>query len=272
MKFTLQGTNTYIVGSGCTRILIDTGQGIPNWAQALSDILTQQNITISHVLLTHWHGDHTGGVPDLIRLYRHLATAIYKNAPGNGQLPINDNQLFVVEGATIQAVHSPGHSHDHMCFILQEENAMFTGDNILGNDVSSGVEDLGVFMDTLTVMQKQDCVVGYPAHGVVVADLRAKIAQVIGQKVKREQKLLRKMQTLWVAATNGGKRNGNGSATVEELVIATYGEGVGDGTRKQILEPFTDEILRKLVGDGKVGFEVVGRERRWFICNMDQQI
>lgn len=117
-------------------------------------------------------------------------------------------------------------------------------------------------MNTLTVMQKHDCVLGYPAHGVVVADLRAKIAQVIGQKVRREQKLLRKMQALWVAATNGGKRSGIGSATVEELVIATYGEGVGTVTREQILELFTDEILRKLAGDGKVGFEVVGREKR----------
>lgn len=61
---------------------------------------------------------------------------------------------------------------------------MFTGDNILGNDVSSGVEDLGVYMNTLTVMQKQDCVLGYPAHGVVVADLRTKIAQVNGQKLR----------------------------------------------------------------------------------------
>ena len=260
MKFTLQGTNTYIVGSGCERILIDTGQGIPNWPQALSNILTEQNIAISHVLLTHWHGDHTGGVPDLIRLYPHLAKAIYKNAPRQGQLPISDHQLFIVEGATIQAVHSPGHSHDHMCFILREENAMFTGDNILENDVSSGVEDLGVYMDTLTVMQKQNCVFGFPAHGVSVADLPAKIAQVIGLKVRREQKLLRKMKALWVAATNGGKRSRNGSATVEELVIATYGEGIGNDTRKQILEPFTDEILRKLVWDGKVGFEVVGGE------------
>lgn len=77
------------------------------------------------------------------------------------------------------------------------------------------------------------------------------------------------MQVLRVAATAGGKRSGNGSATVEELVIATYGEEVGNGTRKQILEPFTDEILRKLVGDGKVGFEVVRREKRCFICNID---
>lgn len=136
------------------------------------------------MLLTHWHGNHTVGVPDLIRLYPYLATAIYKNAPGEGQLPIDDHQDFVVECAPIQAVHSPCHSHDHMCFILSEENTMFTGDNILGNDVSSGVEDLGVYMNTLTVMQKQDCVLGYPAHGVVVADLRTKIAQVNGQKLR----------------------------------------------------------------------------------------
>ena len=223
------------------------------------------------MLLTHWHGDHTGGVLDLIRIYPHLASSIYKNAPGKGQLPINDHQIFVVDGATIEALHSPGHAHDHMCFILREENAMFTGDNILGNGVSSGVEDLGVYMDTLDVMRKENCILGYPAHGVVVANLKAKIALEVGQKVRRERKLLKEMQARRIAAMGGGERTGNGSATVDDLVAAIYGKDIGERTRKQVLEPFTDEILRKLVRDGRVGFEVIGRDKRWFICSIDQR-
>lgn len=76
------------------------------------------------MLLTHWHGDHTGGVPDLLRLYPELKSSIYKNLPGKTQQPIYDGQLFEVEGATIRAVHTPGHSDDHMCFVLEEEQAL----------------------------------------------------------------------------------------------------------------------------------------------------
>ncbi|KAF3763008.1 Metallo-hydrolase/oxidoreductase, partial [Cryphonectria parasitica EP155] len=131
-KFTLQGTNTYIVGTGDQRLLIDTGQGIPEWARLISSTLASSGITLSAVLLTHWHGDHTGGVPDLLRMYPHLSDAIYKHTPSRSQRPITDGQVFQVQGATVRAVHAPGHSHDHMCFVLDEENAMFTGDNVLG--------------------------------------------------------------------------------------------------------------------------------------------
>ncbi|KAJ8102422.1 beta-lactamase-like protein [Lipomyces tetrasporus] len=123
-KFTLQGTNTYIVGTGSHRLIIDTGQGIPEWANLISSVLAEQNITLSHVLLTHWHGDHAGGVPDLLRLYPHLNDSIYKHSPSKTQQPIMDGQVFNVEGATVRALHSPGHSHDHMCFVIEEDNAI----------------------------------------------------------------------------------------------------------------------------------------------------
>jgi glyoxylase-like metal-dependent hydrolase (beta-lactamase superfamily II) len=123
-QFTLQGTNTYIVGTGARRLIIDTGQGIPEWANLIADTLLATHAALSHVLLTHWHGDHTGGVPDLLRLYPHLVDSIYKHTPGPAMQPIVDGQVFRVEGATVRAVHAPGHSHDHMCFILEEENAM----------------------------------------------------------------------------------------------------------------------------------------------------
>jgi len=109
-KFTLQGTNTYIAGTGRERIIVDTSGGELEWAKLLSSTLKSHGVSLSHVLLTHWHGDHTGGVPDLLLLYPHLKDSVYKNEPDKGQQNIIDGQIFRVEGATIRALHVPGHS------------------------------------------------------------------------------------------------------------------------------------------------------------------
>jgi beta-lactamase superfamily II metal-dependent hydrolase len=108
-KFTLQGTNTYIIGTGSKRMLIGTSQGLPEWAALISFTLANLNITLSHVFLTHWHGDHTGGVPDLLRMYPDLEKSIYKNMPNKTQQPIPDGSVFSVEGATLRTVHAPAY-------------------------------------------------------------------------------------------------------------------------------------------------------------------
>lgn len=259
-KFTLQGTNTWIIGTGRTRLIIDTGQGIPEWAELIASTFSSLGITLSHVLLTHWHGDHTGGVPDLIRLYPHLEGAIYKHTPDKTQQPIVDGQVFRVEGATVRAVHAPGHSHDHMCFILEEENAMFTGDNVLGHGTAA-VEILPTWMESLRVMQGHGCGIGYPAHGEVIADLGRKIALELEVKERREKKIL---GTLGRLRKEGRKEGRKGSVTVGELVREMYGDALDEAVREKAIEPFTDEVLRKLAGDGKVAFEVRGGRRKWF--------
>ncbi|KAK5654605.1 hypothetical protein OQA88_7235 [Cercophora sp. LCS_1] len=258
-KFTLQGTNTYIIGTGRTRLIIDTGQGIPEWADLIAATFAAQDITLSHVLLTHWHGDHTGGVPDLIRLYPHLETAIHKHTPDKTQQPIHDGEVFKVEGATVRAVHAPGHSHDHMCFILEEENAMFTGDNVLGHGTAA-VEILPTWMASLRIMASHGCAIGYPAHGEVIGDLVGKIKLELEVKERREKKILGTLGRLRKEQRPAGK----GSVTVRELVTAMYGDTLDEGVREKAIEPFTDEVLRKLAGDGKVAFEVRGGRRKWF--------
>ncbi|MCJ1247986.1 Atrochrysone carboxyl ACP thioesterase AgnL7 [Trapelia coarctata] len=260
-KFTLQGTNTYIVGTGSSRLIIDTGQGIPRWADLVNTTLKSSSTTLSHVFLTHWHGDHTGGVPDLLRLYPYLSSSIYKNAPDKGQQPIADSQTFSVEGATIRAVHSPGHSHDHMCFILEEENAMFTGDNILGHGTSA-VEELSVYMTSLRTMQSHNCAIGYPAHGAVISNLPGKIAGELTQKLRREKQVLEILKKK--RQEKGMARGEFGSVTVKELVIAMHGDGLDEQVREMALEPFMDEVLKKLAEDGKVAFEMRRGQKKWF--------
>ncbi|KAL8752624.1 MAG: hypothetical protein Q9199_005616 [Rusavskia elegans] len=263
-KFTLQGTNTYIVGTGSQRLLVDSAQGFDFWTEAIQELLIKENITISHVLLTHWHGDHTGGVPGLLKLYPNLSTGIYKNSPDQGQQEIEDGQIISVEGATIRAVHTPGHSHDHMSFILQEENAMFTGDNVLGHGTSA-VEVLGEYMDSLRLMRDQKCERGYPAHGAVIPDLGAKIQQDLGQKERRERQILKSLKSIKESERRSGNPGAKGSTTVKDLVISVHGEGMDAEVSNKVLEPFTGEVLGKLAGDGKVGFELSGGAKKWFI-------
>lgn len=208
-----------------------------------------------YVLVTHWHGDHSGGVPDILQMYPHVKDDIYKNDPEPGQQQIVDGQVFEVEGATVTSLHTPGHSHDHMCFIIEEEKAMFTGDTILGTGTSA-VEDLGQYMTSLQKMAKQRCTKAYPAHGVVVKDLHAKIGNELTSKWRREKQVLGSLGKL--------HKNGAKSVTLQELVSEIYGDAVDESTRTMALTPFIDEVLRKLAGDSLVAFAVRGGRKRWY--------
>jgi len=127
----IPGTNTYLIGRGADRILIDTGEGRPSWQAALRSVLATEAATIKQAILTHWHHDHTDGVPDLLEICPDVK--IYKKQPKGNELDIEDGQVFAVEGATLRAFHAPGHTTDHMVFCFEEENAMFTGDSEFSN-------------------------------------------------------------------------------------------------------------------------------------------
>jgi len=199
-------------------------------------------------------------------MYPDLSSSIYKHRPSKTQQPITDGQIFKVEGATVRAVHSPGHSHDHMCFILEEEQAMFTGDNVLGHGTAA-VEHLSTWMEALRKMQSHNCVKGYPAHGIVIADLRAKIAGELAQKLRRERQVLQTLEQSKRGERAAGGR-GKGSVTVKQLVTAIYGSDMDEGLRELALEPFMDEVLRKLAEDGSVAFEIRGGVKKWFVIEV----
>jgi len=221
----------------------------------IKSTLEDAGISIACILLTHWHGDHTGGVPALVEMFAHLENHVYKNDPDKGQQNIADGQVGHVEGATVRAIHVPGHSTDHMCFILEEEQAMFTGDNILGHGTSA-VEDLGTFMGSLQKMLNQEATTGYPAHGITIDDLPGKIRGELEQKLKRERQV---MQGLSRVRERGGK-----SVTVPDLVTEIYGKSLDEKTRTLALEPFIGEVLKKMAGDSAVAFEMRQGRKKWF--------
>lgn len=222
------------------------------------------------MLLTHWHIDHTSGIPDIVAWRPELAERIYKHDPDPGQKSIADGQEFAVEGATLRAVHTPGHSHDHMCFLLTEEDAFFTGDNVLGHG-QSVFEDLGLFTTSLGRMAALGCRLGYPAHGAVIENLPHKMQGLLRQKEYYERQVYSFLTAARDRARQAANNNTNntptsakGSVTVAELVTAVFGRVTGGDVVRLAIEPQLIKTLEKLAEDRKVAFEIVAGEKRWF--------
>ena len=114
---------------------------------------------------------------------------MYKNIAGEGQEEIKDGQVFSVEGAALRAVFSPGHTEDHMALILEEEDAMFTGDNVLGQGTAV-FEDLLTYIKSLEKMKAMFHGRAYPGHGPVIPDGPATIADYIQHRQQREDQVL----------------------------------------------------------------------------------
>jgi glyoxylase-like metal-dependent hydrolase (beta-lactamase superfamily II) len=237
-QFTLQGTNTYIVGTGAKRLLIDTGEGKEAWIQSLKSTLSKHNITIDKALLSHWHPDHVQGVPDL--LSHSPDTQVYKShLDGTSEwLNISDGQKFSTEGATLRAFHCPGHTTDHMAFVLEEEDALFTADNVLGQGTAV-FEDLATYMKSLDSMSKQFKGRAYPGHGPVIEDGPAKIDEYIKHRKQREQ------QVLDVLATD--KEGGWTSMDIVRIIYKDYPKNLWEPAERGVIQ-----ILDKLKGEGRV--------------------
>jgi glyoxylase-like metal-dependent hydrolase (beta-lactamase superfamily II) len=148
-----------------------------------------------------------------------------------------------------------------MCFILEEDDAMLTGDNVLGHGTTA-VEFLSTWMSSLQTMQSHSCAIGYPAHGEVIGNLQAKIDNELISKTKREQRVLQTLARFKREARSAGQRKG--SVTTRDLVTAMHGDELAEDVRAMAIEPFVDEVLRKLAEDERVAFEIRGGEKKWF--------
>lgn len=135
---------------------------------------------------------------------------------------------------------------------------MFTGDNVLGHGTAA-VEELSTWMESLRIMQTYECAIGNPAHGAVIQNLPGKIRAELASKTRREMQVL---QTL--TKIKRSVERGKGSVAVKQLVTAMYGDKMDKQVREMAIEPFIEEVLRKLAEDRKVAFEIRGTEKKWY--------
>ncbi|KPI89574.1 metallo-beta-lactamase family-like protein [Leptomonas seymouri] len=206
---TLQGSNTYLVGTGIERVLIDSGGGVLGYGDLLSKVVVDEStrlgspVRISSLLLTHWHEDHIGGVDTVRKLFPQVQLlkkpSQYAPTRFDGLCVLPPVEI-VVEGATLQLLHTPGHTDDHVCAFLKEEEALFTGDTILGtgSSVFSSFKD---YMASLHLLRDLRPLRLYSAHGPVVEDGTARIEETIRHRNLREHQVLQVLRdrTLGVA-------------------------------------------------------------------------
>ncbi|XP_064652322.1 endoribonuclease LACTB2-like [Lineus longissimus] len=199
-SFRLQGTNSYLVGTGKRRILIDTSDpDIPEYSKTLAKVLKEHNLGIQEIIVTHWHLDHVGAVPDIFKELALDDTPVSKikrkrvpdfNIGPNAKYNfIEDNHTFKTEGASLKLFHTPGHAEDHAALLLEEENAIFSGDCILGEGTCV-FEDLYDYMNSLDKIRKFNPVCIYPGHGPVVTNGVEKCTEYINHRLLRENQIV----------------------------------------------------------------------------------
>jgi glyoxylase-like metal-dependent hydrolase (beta-lactamase superfamily II) len=216
--FTLTGTNTYLVGRGKQRILVDAAEGGEAYMRNLAEAMQSTGCeSLSEIVITHWHSDHVGGVADVQRMLG-SSFGVAADAPvrklmpeadeplygGEGALgpyaswprerfePIVDGETIACEGATLTALHTPGHANDHVCLWLEEEAAMFSADNVLGTgtavfrDLNAYLSSLRRMLDTVqTLGSREQSSRLYPGHGPVVPDGAARIDEYLTHREAR---------------------------------------------------------------------------------------
>lgn len=196
--FTGPGTNTYLIGTGPRRILLDTGQGIPAYQGVLERALKRAGCAgLQEIVLTHGHVDHIGGVRAVIERFGPLRVSKLADpndaTTGLALSPLRDGDLVQTEGATLRAIFAPGHARDHLCFWLEEERALFSGDNVLGVGTTVIPTEGGDLLDYMASLAK--LLAGaprriYPAHGPCIEDGIAKLREYIAHRQEREGQIV----------------------------------------------------------------------------------
>ena len=241
-KMTLQGTNTYLIGSGRERLLVDTSPS-SKYPELLAKVLEDNGCTISQILVTHWHADHADGVGAVREITG--APPAAKLCIGSRRRTwefdaISSGDVFAVDGATLKCVSSPGHTQDHAYFVLEEEGSVFCGDAVLGQGTTV-FEDFADYMSSLHLLLSLAPCVLYPGHGPVVTDPTLKVTEYIEHRMERERQVVAALREV------GGSK----SATMEHLIQAVYADTIPADLHDAASMSLTHH-LDKLVKDGAV--------------------
>lgn len=201
--FTYYGTQTYIVGTDEVAV-IDPGPDLPEHLDALEEAIGGR--AVAAIMCTHTHRDHSpaarpladrtgapiiGCAPLALETAGPRADASFDGDYAPDRV-LSDSDTVKVDGDTIMAVATPGHTSNHLCFAYR--SALFSGDHVMGwstTVVFPPDGDMAAYMQSLDKLRQRDDRVYYPAHGPAVTNPQQYVRHLAGHRMQREKQILR---------------------------------------------------------------------------------
>src|SRR6516162_6748839 len=203
--FTFRGTGTYVIGSGEVAV-IDPGPDLTEHVEALLAGLARERVT--HILITHTHRDHS---PAAAALKAATGAATWGFGPHAGgkrgepgveeggdwdfapDVTVHDGDTVVGKDWRFEAVHTPGHTSNHLCFALADSGILFSGDHVMGwstSVISPPDGDMTAYMASLDKLLGRPDAVYWPTHGPAITEPQVHVNAFIVHRRERETAIL----------------------------------------------------------------------------------
>lgn len=221
--FTYTGTQTYVVGAKDVAV-IDPGPDEAEHLAALTAAIAGRPVVA--ILCTHTHRDHSPAARPLSEMTGApvigcAALTLDDDGPRSDAAfdaayrpdrVLADGEQVAGDGWTLEAVATPGHTSNHICFALAQEKALFTGDHVMGwstSVISPPDGDMSAYMRSMQRLLERDDSVYYPAHGEPVENPQRLVRGMMGHRKQREGQILRFLAR-------------NGDSAIPDMVAEMY--------------------------------------------------
>lgn len=218
---TLEGTNTWVLREPGARgvVVVDPGPHDERHLERVARSVQEQGAQVQMTLVTHRHFDHTEGSRYFSELTGAPVHAVDPKARVSGT-GLEDGQVITADGLELQVIATPGHTDDSVCFLLEADSALLTGDTILGHGttVIDGDDGLAPYLDSLyrlrDVVEEHQVRTLLPGHGPVLTSPLAAIDSYIDHRESRLEQVREAVRA--------------GAANVEEVIDRVYPDVVED--------------------------------------------
>ena len=211
------GTNSYLVGATDEIAVIDPGPASEAHVQTL---IEEAPGPIRWILVTHTHIDHSPAA-ELLKA-RTGARLLGMPPPREGRQDhgfkpdrvLANGDRVNIAGCALRVIHTPGHASNHLCYLLEEEKLLFTGDHIMQGStvvINPPDGDMSVYLASLRMLQRENIACMAPGHGFLMTNAQEVVERLLIHRQDRENKVLKSLQEL-------------GTATVEELLPSVYSD------------------------------------------------